>query len=167
MGWKNMSLKHLKDRGLLPRTETPENLTVKMIFDKIASFYARYEQCLDGDISDCAESFFLRLLLAYPESTCSNKMSDNIKLLIALIYYEHEGSYSVEDLSTLFDRSKSTIHAAIHDKEVEAKATLKQAPLRLKAREIALEEMIQEEKLHLLEMKERNENKQTNECPEP
>lgn len=161
-----MSLKHLKERGLLPKTETPENLTVRDIFNKIAGFYARYKQCEDGNISDCAESFFLRLLFAFPESTCQTKMSDNIKLLIALIYYEHEGSYSVEDLSTLFDRSKSTIHAAIHDKEVEAKAMLKEAPLRLKARQIALEEMIQEEKVRLSEVKEAKENNQTNECPQ-
>lgn len=58
--------------------------------------------------------------------------------------------------------SKATIHEAIRQKEAEVTKLLSEVKLRSKARSIALEEMVQEEKQKILEEK-LKENKQTNE----
>ena len=58
--------------------------------------------------------------------------------------------------------SKATIHEAIRQKEAEVTKLLSEVKLRGKARSIALEEMVQEEKQKILEEK-LEENKQTNE----
>jgi deoxyribose-phosphate aldolase len=52
-------------------------------------------------------------------------------------------------LALIFDRSKSSIHQAIKDKEAEAKAIIEESKLRNKAKKIALEQLIEEEKQKL------------------
>ena len=54
--------------------------------------------------------------------------------------------YSYEHLALIFDGSKATIHEAIHQKETEVKQLLTEAMLRQKARSIALDELVKEER---------------------
>jgi hypothetical protein len=46
----------------------------------------------------------------------------------------------------MFDLSKATIYEAVRQKEAEVKQLLEEAKLRKKAEEIALEELVKEEK---------------------
>ena len=63
--------------------------------------------------------------------------------------YDPGSSY--EDLAVIFDLSKATIHEAIRQKKAQVKQLLRDSNLRETARSIALQEMIREEKLKLLE----------------
>ena len=86
----------------------------------------------------------------------------------AIKSYDYWPGFSYEHLAIMFDRSKATIHDAIRQKESQVKQLLRDSNLRGKARSIALEEMIKEEKLKLLEQKQlkNRPNKQTN-APTP
>ena len=153
-----MSLDGFERRGIkLPLRETDvSGLTSQQIIEKIRSFWERCKKETSQDV-DVAPIDFLELLEAYPVSMCSFHMTDSLKLLVALMYFESrhkeenpipsdwEG-YSMDYLALIFDRSKKTIHDAIKEKEQEAKAILEEAKLRKKAREIALKELIEEEK---------------------
>jgi len=153
-----MSLDIYERRGnRISQKETDlKDLTAKKIIDKIRSFWERLNRDTSQD-KDIAPIDFLELLEAYPFSMCSYHMTDSLKLLVALMYFDSrhkeenpipsdwEG-YSMDYLALIFDRSKKTIYDAIKEKETEAKAILEEAKLRKKAREIALKELIEEEK---------------------
>lgn len=142
----------LKKKGVaLPPMESEEGLATKEIMDKIRSFYFRLEKS-HGEICEFAESCFLELLHHYPKSICGRHTSENQKMLMALFYCygkdvdDEKPLFSYESLSIMFDVSKATVHTAIKEKEEEAKAIIKQATFRKKARSIALEELVKEEK---------------------
>jgi len=131
-------IKILRKKGIsLPSIEKEDDLTAKEIMDKIRSFYIKFEK-YNSLISDYAEGYFLELLYHYPKSMCSRNMSETQKLLMALIYFESKpvpeeedpiwNGFSYEDLSLIFD-----------------------VQLREKAKEIALEQLIKEEKQKLKE----------------
>ncbi len=125
-----MSIKFLESRGIiLPKKETDlANLTAKQIIDKIEGFYRRVLSNWD----DFSEGNFLELLASYPVSMCSYTMTEPLKLIVALLYFESKPEnhkinnswkgYSFDELAVIFDRSKATIHEAINQKELEAKA---------------------------------------------
>jgi hypothetical protein len=159
-------------RDLQPEFETDlGNLTAKNILDKINSFRERNEKGLE----ELADGDFLELLKTYPVSMCQRSMTDKLELLIALHYffckptpeevkrareqdkYIWEG-HSFDYLSLIFDRSKSSIHEAISHKEHEAKAILEENILREKAKAIALEQLVAEEKERI-----KQNNEETNE----
>ena len=150
----------LKKMGVkLPPLETEDGLTAKDIMDKVRSFYMRLEKS-HGEICDYAEAYFLDLLYHYPKSLCSRNMTETLKLVMALIYFQSKpepedpkplwDGFSYEELSVIFDCSKATVHEAIRQKEAEAKAMLEEAKLRVKAKEIALEKLVEEEKKKLI-----------------
>jgi hypothetical protein len=156
-----MSLDGFERRGtkLPPRETDVSGLTAQQIIDKIRSFWDRCRKDNSQD-SDVAPIDFLELLEAYPVSMCSFHMNDTLKLLVALMYFDSRDKeenaipsnwegYSMDYLALIFDRSKKTIHDAIKEREAEAKAILEEAKLRKKAREIALRELVEEEKRKL------------------
>lgn len=156
-----MSLDFMEKRGIkLPPRETDvSGLTAQQIIDKIRSFWEKCKNDSSQD-SDVAPIDFLELLEAYPVSMCSYHMTDSLKLLVALMYFESrkktESSVSedweglsMDYLALIFDRSKKTIHDAIKEKEQEAKRIIEEAKLRKEVREIALRELIEEEKQKL------------------
>ena len=157
-----MSLRILKKKGaILPPTETEEGLSAKDFMDKMRNFYAKLEKA-HSEITDYAEIYFLELLFNYPKSMVNRHMTDTLKLLVALMYLESKPAledkdawpgFSYEDLGLLFDRSKATIHGVIKEKEAEAKQLLADVQLREKAKEIALEQMVEEEKQKLKKRK--------------
>jgi len=184
-----MILTLLKNKGIpLPAAETEDGLSAKDIMDKVRSFYVKFEKC-EGEESEYAEGEFLELLYQYPKSMVARHMTDTLKTLIALIYFESKPEkmekkepttmilsngrkitfdwddwegYSYDDLALMFDLSKASIHEAIRQKEAEAKQLLEESKLRKKAKTIALEELVKEEKLKLLE-KNLTESKETTE----
>jgi len=152
-----VSLSYLRRKGaILPPIEDEGNLPAKAILKKIRDFYFRKEQS-NTEIDDFAEGYFLELLRDYPQSMCSQHMTNSLKQLIGLLYFEDrmddkpkakgdwEG-YSYEHLALIFVRSKATIYQAIHEKETEVKQLLTEGSLRQKARGLALEELVNEEK---------------------
>jgi predicted DNA-binding protein YlxM (UPF0122 family) len=167
-----MSLDVFERRGikLPPREVDVSGLTTQQIIDKIRSFW---ERCMkdNSQDSDVAPIDFLELLEAYPVSMCGFHMTDSLKLLVALMYFDSRDKekntllsdwegLSMDYLALIFDRSKKTIHDCIKEKEQEAKKILEEAKLRVKAREVALRELIEEEKLKLKQ--DASINKQTN-----
>jgi hypothetical protein len=165
-----MSLDVFERRGikLPPREVDVSGLTAQQIIDKIRSFWDRCRKDNSED-SDVAPIDFLELLEAYPVSMCSFHMTEQLKLLVALMYFDSKPEnpkesdwegLSMDYLSLIFDRSKKTIHDAIKEKEAEAKKIIEEAKLRVKAREVALKELIEEEKLKLKQ--DASLNKQTN-----
>jgi hypothetical protein len=151
----------LKSLGVkLPQTEDDlVNVKAEDLIGKMRSFYERFEKVQSAD-NEFAPMDFCELIAYYPASMCSFHQTETLKLLIALFYYwdkqkeseeeenDYEG-YSMDYLSLIFDRSKSSIHQAIKDKEAEAKAIIEEAKLRTKAKEIALQQIIEEEKQKL------------------
>jgi hypothetical protein len=144
----------------LPQIENDfSNVKVEDLICKMRSFYERFEKVENAD-NEFAPMDFLELLTYYPTSMVSFHQTETLKLLIAVFYYwdkekeseekenDYEG-YSMDYLSLIFDRSKSSIHQAIKDKEAEAKAIIEEAKLRTKAKKIALEQLIEEEKQKL------------------
>jgi len=159
-----MSLDLMEKRGikLPPREIDVSGLTAQQIIEKIRSFWERCKKD-GGQDSDVAPIDFLELLEAYPASMCSYHMTESLKLLVALMYFDSKPSeeevqkqregkgpiwegLSMDYLALIFDRSKKTIHDAIKEKEQEAKKILEEAKLRKEAREIALKELVEEEK---------------------
>jgi predicted DNA-binding protein YlxM (UPF0122 family) len=158
-----MSLDGFERRGvkLPPRETDVSGLTAQQIIDTIRSFWDRCKKDNSQD-SDVAPIDFLELLEAYPVSMCSFHMTNTLKLLVALMYFDSRDKeentilsdwegYSMDYLALIFERSKKTIHDCIKEKEAEAKKILEEAKLRKKAREIALRELIKEEKLKLIQ----------------
>ena len=161
----------LKKKGIaLPSMETEGDLTAKEIMDKIRNFYGKLEKCNSGT-RDFAEGYFLELLYYYPKSMCSRHMTETQKLVMALIYFESKprpeeedpiwNGFSYEDLSLIFEVSKATVHEAIKQKGEEAKKLLVNVKLREKAKEIALEQLIEEEKLKLKKKKKAEKHRET------
>ena len=151
----------METRGIKipPKEVDVSGLTAQQIIDKIRSFWERCKKD-NGQDSDVAPIDFLELLEAYPVSMCSYHMTDSLKLLVALMYFDSKPENPKESgwegltmdyLALIFDRSKKTIHDCIKEKEAEAKKILEEAKLRKKAREIALRELIKEEKLKLIQ----------------
>ncbi|MCS7114156.1 MAG: hypothetical protein RMJ15_03425 [Nitrososphaerota archaeon] len=162
-----MSLDLMDSRGikLPPREKDVSGLTDVKVIDKIRGFWERYRKEANAD-NEFAPVDFLELLEAYPVSMCSYHMTDSLKLLVALMYFEsrektensallndYEG-LSMDYLALIFDRSKKTIHDAIKEKEAEAKRIIGEAKLRKEAREIALRKLIEEEKAKLKQKQE-------------
>ena len=155
-----MSLWLLRKKGIqLPPIETDySNITVEQLIKKIREFYRRKDKTNEEEMNEC---FFLELLRDYPVSICNRHMSEEQKVLIALVYFESKSyvdpedkdagwkGFSYDQLNTVFCRSKATIHEAIRQKEAEAKKLLADVQLREKAKEIALEQLIKEEKQKL------------------
>jgi len=148
----------LKSLGVkLPDFENDfSNVKVEDVINKMRSFYERFEKVQSAD-NEFAALDFAELLTYYPVSMCSFHQSETLKSLIALFYYWHKEKeseekendyegYSMDYLALIFDKSKSSIHQAIKDKEAEAKAIIEEAKLRTKAKKIALEQLIREEK---------------------
>jgi predicted DNA-binding protein YlxM (UPF0122 family) len=177
---RNMSLKFMRDKGIrLPPTETDySSITAQQIMDKIKAFYDRFEK-ESLEISDFGEGYFLEFMANYPVSMCSSHMTEALKLVVAIVYFDSKPSeeakkcemersealgiksdvwdgYSFDELALVFDRSKATIHECIRQKGAEAKAILSEITLRQEAKNIALEELIKEEKDKLLSEKQRN-----------
>jgi hypothetical protein len=146
-------MKFLEDIAL-PAPETEKELSAFDIMEKIRSFYRRFNQIRDAAMEDNAEHFFLQLLAEYPQSMCSRNFSDTLKLIASLIY--HQGAWSVEDLSIIFDRSKATIFAAIHDKEVEARDLLRQYNLKKQTKSKPSTQLTEEVVPNLSETKQPN-----------
>jgi len=151
------SLYLMKKQGIpLPPVESEDGLTAKDIMDKIRSFYRRYEK----NDAEFVEADFLDLLRNYPKSMCDRHLTESAKLLIALYYFHNRPEdteddpvwkgFSYEDLGIIFDVSKATVFTAIREKKAEAKQLLAEPKLRTKARELALEELKQEEKTKLM-----------------
>jgi hypothetical protein len=155
-----MSITWLKTKEIpLPPIENVEGLTAEDIMEKIRAFYIRFEK-YDGECQDFMESYFLELLSNYPKSLCTRNMTESLKQLITIMYLASKperkragdwDGYSYEDLAVMFDISKATVHEAIRQKEAEVKELLEDTKLRGTAKKIALEELIKEEKLKILE----------------
>lgn len=64
-----------------------------------------------------------------------------------------------------FDRSKATVHEAIRQEEAEVKQLLEEPNLRAEAREIARQQLIEEEKLKLLQKQPKGIEKTTEQTP--
>jgi hypothetical protein len=170
-----MSLKLLENKGIVlsQRESNLADLATQQIIDKIKAFYVRYEKDR-SEVSDFAEGYFLELLAYFPVSMCSYSMSEDLKLVIALIYFSSKPTeqelekendpwegYSYEDLALVFDRSKATIHQSIKQKEAEAKAIIQAASQKEEVRKIAMQQLIEEEKEKI--RLENKENKGVNE----
>ena len=164
----------LRESGIpLPPVESEDGLSAKQIMDLIREFYVRLEKESDSDIAKDVSGYFLDLLRDYPKSMCAQHLTDSMKQLITLAYfeskpkrqelerveYEHEHfgnkteaweGFSYEDLSVVFNRSKATIHQAIHEKETEVKAQVEEARLRMEAKKLALEQLVAEEREKLI-----------------
>jgi len=158
-----LSIIVLKKKGIpLPPIESEDGLESKDFMKKMRSFYVKLEKS-HSETADFAEGYFLELLFNYPKSMCNRHMTDMLKLLIALIYFESKPppeeekplwqGFSYEDLALMFDRSKASIHEAIRQKEAETKRLLAKVQMHGKAKEIALEQLIEEEKQKLKKRK--------------
>jgi hypothetical protein len=160
----------LKSLGVkLPQTENEfSNVKAEDLIAKMRSFYERFEKVQSAD-NEFAPMDFLELIAYYPASMCSFHMNETLKLLIALFYYwdkqkeseekENEEGCSMDYLSLVFDKSKSSIFEAVRQKGEEAKQLIEEAKLRTKAREIAFREIVEQEKEKL---KQTIQNKETN-----
>jgi hypothetical protein len=177
------SISTMREKYNLPPPETDlSSLSATDIINRIKSFISDYENAK----SNATEEFhfdFLELMSIYPVSMCQREMTDTLKLIISLYYVDSKQlakkwqeedpndkdpwkGYSYEHLALLFSRSKATIHDAIKQKEIEAKALLSEPSLRLEARKIALEQLIAEEKEKLHQTNEKTieqSKEQTNE----
>jgi len=78
-----------------------------------------------------------------------------------------EADFSYEHLSVMFNRSKATIHEAIRKKETQAKQLVAEARLRQKAKGMALDQLVHEEKEKLKLEQNSPESSQTNEQTVP
>jgi len=92
---------------------------------------------------------------------CSRNMSDTLSLMVALYYLEPEHNpkdekpyYSYENLSIVFDRSKSTISIAVDEKRARAKEIIDSYQDKVNAKEIAKKQLIDEEKAMLIKNRE-------------
>jgi hypothetical protein len=114
--------------NLIPSPETDySKITAKEIMDKIHEFHKRTEK--EEDL----EHIFLGFLADYPISMTAQHMTDTLKLMVALLYldtYEEKNertketetkhTFSYEQLSIIFCRSKSTISTSVDEKSPQA-----------------------------------------------
>jgi len=161
----------LKSLGVkLPDFENDfSNVKVEDLINKMRSFYERFEKVQSAD-NEFAALDFAELLTYYPVSMCSFHQSETLKLLISIFYLwgkqkesgekenDYEG-YSMDYLSLIFDKSKSSIFEAVRQKGEEAKQLIEEAKLRTKAKQIAFQQLVEQEKEKL---KQTIQNKQTN-----
>lgn len=140
----------------IPPIETDiSDVTKEEIIDKVKEFQSKFERITSND-DEFAPFYFVELLANYPVSLCKRQMTDTLKLLMALFYFHSKPSpeekepvwngFSYENLALIFARSKASIHGAIRQKQAEAEAILSHVQLRKKAREIALQQLVDEEK---------------------
>ena len=153
-------INRLRSEGYdLPAIETDvSTLAKEEIFERVQDFWRRYDKITSSD-DEFAPVYFVELLAKYPVSLCKRQMTDTLKLLIALFYFDSKpnpeekepiwNGYSYDNLALIFVRSKASIHDAIKEKEAKAKAILNHVQLRKKAREIALQQLVDEEKERL------------------
>jgi len=125
--------------------EEADGLTGQQIIDLIRDF-------LKDDPDDFQKIVFLQLLAYYPQSMVNRHLTPTAASLISCSYFyaKYENLHvSMDDLKTVFHRSKSTVHEAIKklsDLEVEIKEEVEKQKIRDQARNIALEQLIEEEK---------------------
>jgi hypothetical protein len=153
----HLSLKDCSDIPFPPK-EDCSNITAQQIVEKINAFYERFENN-QTEIGDFAEGYFMQLLAAYPCSMCNYNMSDELSLVVALIYFhskvkdgvcdDWEG-YTYDDLALVFDRSKQTIFSAIKHNEQKANEILREYKWRCEARQKVEKQLLEEERLKRL-----------------
>lgn len=131
-------------------------LTVPEVIGKIREFVA-------SNPSDENYEIFLRYLASYPVSMCKRKVSPLLKFIIGMHYRlgvpdkenKEKGvkAVSYDELAEIFGRSKATIYECVHDTEdtwkemqQELEKEKAEAELRDEARQIALQQLIEEEK---------------------
>lgn len=131
--------------------ENAEGLTAKQILDLINDF-------VKSEHGEVEASIFLKLLAYYPKSMTSYQLTPLMQVLIATVYHVGQSDFystklSMEDLAEVFHRSKKTIHDCVqkhqHLTDEILKPMLEEEKLRKEAREIALRELIEEEKQKL------------------
>jgi len=161
-----------KNNVKLPPKETDFlNPTTADLMAKIQDFWLRYNKEKSDQYEGAVEDF-LELIIYYPNTMCKREMNETLKLLVALFYFykpfglsptiqdkvrkeimeviENKWSApSYDYLAMIFCKSKASIHEAIKQKEAEARQLLEEAQLRMKAKAIALEELVREEKIKL------------------
>lgn len=157
--------------SLEQEVENEDDLKAKDIMDRIRGFYKR--KTANENASEFFPEDFLNFLYRYPESLCERTISEKLKLIIALYYQEALDSiadvndgwkgYSYEDLAILFDRSKASIFQAIHEKGDQAKQILTDKKLKTKVHDLALAELVEQEKTRILAEKSKDSLEQTNE----
>jgi len=137
--------------------EDGDGLTAQQIIETIRDF-------LKDEPNEVNAYIFLHLLAYYPQSMTSYNLTPLMQGLIASTYYYAQNDkeapkFSMDDLAELFHRSKSTIYDAIQkysDLEKMIKAQLEEEKLREKAKDIALKQLVEEEKQKLKLERENN-----------
>lgn len=135
-------------------------LTVHEVIDKIREF-------VNSNPSDESYEVFLRYLACYPVSMCKRQVTPLLKFLVGMHYrlgvpnkeQKQRGIKAVtyDELAQVFGRSKATISECIHETEVywkeyqneikkEEEAKKGENTRREKARMIALDQLVEEEK---------------------
>ncbi|MEM3000504.1 MAG: hypothetical protein QXX34_08285 [Candidatus Bathyarchaeia archaeon] len=136
--------------------ENAEDLASQQLLDLINDF-------LKAEHDEVKAYIFLKLLAYYPKSMTSYQLTPLMQILIAAVYNVGQSDFystklSMEDLATVFCRSKKTIHECVqkHQQSIGEilKSMLEEEKLREKAREIALRELVEEEKEKLKQRKE-------------
>ena len=177
----------------LPEKETClGDLTANQIVEKINIFHERLRRESHLQIAPFAESYFLDLIALYPLSMCSRNMTDSLKLVAALFFFGSKPEkvepceaseedlkakelfprnkpspiyrgYSYEDLALIFVRTRPSIVEAVHQKQEQAKVMLEEAMLRSKSEKAVLEELTDDEKRALVQVKSIETQKKTEE----
>lgn len=184
-----MSLSTLKQHGYtLPEKEPCDGLSAKDILDKIQRIKAKNDEA-NLEFSEFIPDDLTDLLIDYPKSMLDRNMSETLQWICTLMYEDgqptpeeiaeyqkklaerYDGRFlmkpeqfwSYEHLAVLFDKSKSVIHSAIIKHKVEAKRVVAEARLRKKAKDIALQELVAEEKKKIQNQSTDQKNEQTTE----
>jgi len=144
-------------------------LTVQEIMQKIKDF-------LTSDPSDASYVIFLNYLARFPVSMCKREVSDKLKLFIGFNYRfgiptpeqmeNGAGQISMDDLAEWFGRSKATVSDYIEKTESAWKGfqrLVEEERLREQAHNIALKELVEEEKEKLKQQQNNQKNKQIHE----
>jgi hypothetical protein len=183
---KLMSLSCLKKKNIpLPEPETVDGLTAQDIIDKINSFTKRADlagsqgEFMEADFiellcdypqSMCnhhlGDKLQLIITLIYLDGQPSAEDLQQYEQNLGECEKEQwrfnskpekpQPVFSYEHLRIMFDCSKASIHEAIKRKESQAKQLLSQASLKNQAKDIALQQFIEEEKQKLVETKQNN-----------
>ncbi|MGB9915627.1 MAG: hypothetical protein ACPLOC_08820 [Candidatus Bathyarchaeales archaeon] len=136
--------------------ENAEGLASQQLLDLINDF-------LKGEHDEVEAYIFLKLLAYYPKSMTSYQLTPLMQKLIATAYHIGQSDFytaklSMDDLAKIFHRSKKTIHDCVqkHQQSIDEilKPMLEEEKLRKEAREIALRELVEEEKEKLKQRKE-------------
>jgi hypothetical protein len=134
-----------------------------------AAIIQRIKEFLSTDPSEISCTIFLNLIARYPIGMCSPHPSPILKSIMGFIYHagqptpqqEKEGieKVSMEEVSEWFLRSKATIKEYVDTTEgiwKEIQRRVEEEKLRKKAKDIALKELVEEEKQKLLSEKQLN-----------